>query len=128
MITKMETDMAEINKTNRGFRFTEWEKKDGSKFVIQKSSLAFKDCVWFRIDLGHGATATIEMTQPEIQEMIPILQWFVKHGDVDIRNEEDSNELELTLYERLCLLIEKHEPEVGEDEAIFLRELIYRHR
>lgn len=63
-----------MNKTKRGFAIKEFIDRYGAKCSIQKSSLAFEDCIWLGIDKANPqimAANAIEMgiappeTKPE---------------------------------------------------------------
>jgi len=43
----------EFRVTPRGFRFIEFNDRNGEQCSLQKSSLAFEDCVWFGVDKAN---------------------------------------------------------------------------
>lgn len=90
-------------KTNRGFGLIEFKDRYGAKCSIQKSSLATEDAIWFGIDdpelvvfenetKGKYITTKIpdnfsvncrmHLTQEQVKDIIPILQKFVKTGEI----------------------------------------------
>jgi hypothetical protein len=104
--------MFELSKTNRGFAHGSFTDLYGVKCSIQKSSLATKDAIWFGVDdanpqimcsdakrLGLPTvddrgwqnynlpeevliTTRMHLTQEQVKEMLPILAYFAKHGEL----------------------------------------------
>lgn len=102
----------EHKKTLRGFPYYEFVDRYNQKFSIQKSSLAFEDCIWFGLDdadpkvmASEAATVGVQteettgwvkypipdkvtlstrmhLTQEQVAELIPILQKFVETGEI----------------------------------------------
>lgn len=100
------------SKTNRGFELIEFKDRYGAKCSIQKSSLATEDAIWFGIDdpepkimasvaPQHGIftkettgwveypipndvllTTRMHLTQKQVKDILPILQKFVKTGEI----------------------------------------------
>ena len=91
--------------TGRGFAIYEFEDRYGVDCSLQKSSLAFEDCVWLGANTiglkefksGHGWTDvelenTIEhhfnannrmhLTREQVSKLLPILKKFVDTGEI----------------------------------------------
>lgn len=91
--------------TGRGFSIYEFIDRYGVECSVQKSSLAFEDCIWLganKIGLkefkaGHGWTAvqledTLEhhfnantrmhLTRQQVADLLPILKRFVETGEI----------------------------------------------
>ena len=90
-----------FDKTLRGFSFWEFKDKYGMKCSIQKSSLATEDAIWFGVDdiqpkimiPGQGwipyeipeevsISSRMHLTQDQVRDILPILEHFVKTGDL----------------------------------------------
>lgn len=95
-----------MEKTLRGFDITEFIDRYGQKCSLQKSSLAFEDCIWFGItnpipqvmaskiiDGGVGwadvpvhkdiqISGRMHLTREMVAEMLPYLQKFVETGQL----------------------------------------------
>lgn len=95
-------------KTNRGFSLLEFEDRYGVKCSLQKSSLAFEECIWFGCnELGlkkfdpknggwsdvalenkfpdgpyHSANTRMHLTQDQVRVLLPYLQHFVETGEL----------------------------------------------
>lgn len=88
-------------KTERGFPGFEFKDRYDAKCSIQKSSLAFEDCIWFGVDdadpriltpaLGWqpveisrevSLTTRMHLTQSQVKKLLPILQKFVETGEI----------------------------------------------
>ncbi len=71
-----------IGKTNRGFASGEFEDKYGSKCSIQESSIATEACIWLGVDehFNSKVNARMHLTTEMVEELIPVLQHFVKTG------------------------------------------------
>jgi hypothetical protein len=92
--------------TDRGFSCIEFEDRYGQGCSIQKSSLASEDAIWFGIDdpnpqimaskVMEGGTGWVKypipgdvlittrmhLTIEQVEALIPVLQNFVKTGEV----------------------------------------------
>jgi hypothetical protein len=85
--------------TFRGFSLYTFVDRYGEACRIQKSSLAFEDCIWLGVkgrvqamapggwvDLevppGSVFTDSMHLTREMVAEMLPILQRFVDTGDL----------------------------------------------
>lgn len=96
--------------TSRGFDYYEFEESNGNKCSIQKSSAAEDDYIWFGAnkigikefvayrqpsawvdmpefdisDMAHHYVANnrMHLSREQVEELIPILQRFVKTGDI----------------------------------------------
>ena len=99
-------------KTNRGFEYKERQDRYGQSYSIQKSSLAFEDCIWFGLNganpkitasqahkfgvIAKETTGWVDypipeevfistrmhLTREQVAEIIPILQHFVDTGEL----------------------------------------------
>lgn len=52
--------LSELKRTHRGFRYYEFEDRNGHKCTLQKSSVATEDCIWLGLEDAdpqclHGA-------------------------------------------------------------------------
>lgn len=91
------------DKTTRGFAIIEFKDRNGEDCSIQKSSVATEDCIWIGNNeanpkvLIHGKgwqpveipsdvslNTRMHLSQDQVKELLPILQHFVKTGNVDI--------------------------------------------
>lgn len=100
------------SKTQRGFSLIEFKDRYGSKCSIQKSSLAEEDAIWFGIDdpdpkimacnaIKEGIYTNqttgwipypipedvlihtrMHLSQDDVKKLLPILQKFVKTGEI----------------------------------------------
>ena len=101
-----------MSKTQRGFAVGTFEDRYGHGCSIQKSSLAFEDCIWLGIDdpnpqimasqaadYGIQTSETtgwvpypipkvvsintrMHLTRDQVAELLPILEYFVEHGEL----------------------------------------------
>ena len=101
-----------IGQTSRGFAYGEFEDRYGAKCSIQKSSLAFEDCIWLGVDdakpqimasqakaFGVDTTETcgwvpypvpkevslttrMHLTQDMARVLAKQLSYFAKHGEL----------------------------------------------
>ena len=74
-------------RTERGFAFKEFSDLYGSECSIQKSSLATNDAIWFGVDKHFTLDTTknnvrMHLDKKLVKKLIPILQNFVKTGEV----------------------------------------------
>lgn len=88
-------------KTQRGFAGIEFNDRYEAKCLIQKSSLATEDAIWFGVDdadpkiliPGSGwqpfeipkevlITTRMHLTQKQVKKLLPILQKFVETGEI----------------------------------------------
>lgn len=67
--------------TERGFVRAEFLDRYGAKCSIQKSSLAFEDCIWLGVDKLE-TPARMHLTQAHAASLIPLLQHFVDTGEL----------------------------------------------
>jgi len=104
--------MFNTTETLRGFTHSGFEDSKGAKCSIQKSSLAFEDCIWFGVNdadpkimcndaVHNGVTAQrnygwqpyeipkdvllttrMHLTQEQVKQIIPILEHFVDTGEL----------------------------------------------
>lgn len=102
----------EIKATERGFPYAEFTDRYGVKCSIQKSSLAFEDCIWLGVNNpeptvlasraaevgldtqqttgwvpypipGHVQLKTrMHLTQDQVKALLPLLQRFVETGEI----------------------------------------------
>ena len=90
----------EVKKTERGFNYVEFKDRYGENCIIQKSSLAFEDAIWFGVNNGNHRIMTNEgwkdwekpkevllsdrmhLTQDQVKEILPILDKFAKTGEI----------------------------------------------
>lgn len=70
-----------IETTQRGFAFGEFEDRYGERCSIQKSSLAFEDCIWLGIHRPDGQDR-MHLTQDQVADLLPLLQSFVETGEL----------------------------------------------
>ena len=105
MFKKDAGGIMETEYTARGFAYSEFEDRNDVKCSIQKSSIATEDCIWFganEIGLQHfkagdgwnevkltdtikehyNANTRMHLSVEQVKEIIPILQYFVKTGDL----------------------------------------------
>ena len=102
----MTTEWLNKKKTDRGFSLIEFKDRYNCKCNIQKSSLATEDAIWFGIDapephimastVQSGATGWVpyaipdnvlittrmHLTRKQVQRLLPILKYFVEHGEI----------------------------------------------
>ena len=77
-----------IKFTDRGFAHAEFKDRYDAPCSIQKSSLAFEDCIWLGCDRakfdqqGRFCGARMHLTQEMAAELIPLLQKFVDTGEL----------------------------------------------
>lgn len=76
-----------LTKTERGFTYGEFIDRYGHKCSVQKSSLAFEDCIWLGLDEGTHADGTccarMHLTKKMVKDLLPKLQKFVETGELD---------------------------------------------
>lgn len=102
----------ELSITERGFPIAEFVDRYGAKCSIQKSSLAFENCIWLGVDnadpkiMASGArrmgieteeqngwvpypipkevllTTRMHLTVDQVRELLPLLNNFVKRGEL----------------------------------------------
>ena len=65
-------------KTQRGFDLIEFIDRYDKSCSLQKSSLAFEDCVW----LGCNGNNRMHLTQEHVKELLPYLQKFIEMGEI----------------------------------------------
>jgi hypothetical protein len=103
----------EVKHTDRGFAFLEFQDRYGEQCILQKSSLAFDEAIWFGIsevkvlimakDAASVGLQTEEttgwidfplpphvltksrmhLTQDQVRALLPILQKFVDTGELE---------------------------------------------
>ena len=75
-----------IEKTERGFAVGEFVDRYGAKCSIQKSSLAFENCIWLGLEEGTHVDGTccarMHLTQEMVKDLLPRLQKFVETGEI----------------------------------------------
>lgn len=93
-------------KTDRGFQIVKFVDRYETKCSLQKSSLAFEDCIWFGVEdpnpqimasrvmeNGRGwvkyplpedvvITSRMHLTQEMVKELLPYLQKFAETGEI----------------------------------------------
>lgn len=72
-----------MKKTERGFSYYEFIDKNGVECSLQKSSLAFEDCIWLGCDGIHMANARMHLTQDMVRDLLPYLQKFAETGELE---------------------------------------------
>ena len=78
----------ELTNTERGFAHGEFLDRYGRPCSIQKSSLAFEDCIWLGCDhetFDKGGTpcgARMHLTRDMAAALVPMLQHFVETGEL----------------------------------------------
>jgi hypothetical protein len=110
----------EIKATDRGFPYAEFVDRNKVKCSIQKSSLAFEDCIWLGVDDAHPKvmasraaevgldteektgwvpypipdhvllTTRMHLTRENVERLLPLLQRFVETGEIQELNEPES--------------------------------------
>lgn len=102
-IVNMKGFVMEFNKkvTHRGFSYIEFKDRYGVECNIQKSSLATEDAIWFgcaeanpkvciagkgwvpfEVPSDVSFDTRMHLTQEQVKELLPILQEFVKTGEL----------------------------------------------
>jgi hypothetical protein len=89
-----------MNRNERGFEFQEFTDRYGAKCSIQKSSLAFEDCIWLGIDKaepkiqspegwipfevpeGVLISTRMHLTRQMVIDLLPSLVKFANTGDL----------------------------------------------
>lgn len=66
-----------LSPTERGFLRAEFTDRYDAKCSIQKSSLAFEDCIWLGVNEHR-----MHLTQEQAAALIPHLRRFVKTGEL----------------------------------------------
>lgn len=67
----------ELSPTERGFYRAEFTDRYDEKCSIQKSSLAFEDCIWLGINQHR-----MHLTQDMVKALLPHLRRFAKTGEL----------------------------------------------
>ncbi len=96
----MKDKLFKKSKTQRGFGIYEFKDKYGKECSIQKSSLATEDAIWLGIDdpepmiFGKNGwekypipeevsmPTRMHLTQEQVKKILPVLQHFVKTGEL----------------------------------------------
>ena len=93
----------DVQHTTRGFAFVEFTDRYGAKCSLQKSSLAFEECVWFGVDMSSVAPKRLgsngwepvavpeatdfytrmHLTQDMVRDLLPLLTRFVESGRLE---------------------------------------------
>lgn len=90
-----------IKQTERNFPIGNFKDRYDTECSIQKSSLAFEDCIWLGVNNANPKilipnegwkpfyipeevllTTRMHLTQKQVKELLPILQKFVETGDI----------------------------------------------
>lgn len=100
----MKKPKLKIERTIRGFSIAEFTDRYGEKCSLQKSSLAFEDCIWLGIDKpkltvfadeGKGqyietvipetwqVSARMHLTREMVADLLPHLKKFVETGEIE---------------------------------------------
>ena len=66
-----------LSPTQRGFQRADFTDRYDAKCSIQKSSLAFEDCIWLGVNEHR-----MHLTQDMAKALIPHLRRFVKTGEL----------------------------------------------
>jgi len=72
-------------KTERGFDISEFTDRYGQKCSLQKSSLAFEDCVWLGVSVdmkGEKVNNRMHLTQDMVKDLLPVLEVFANTGEL----------------------------------------------
>lgn len=90
----------ELATTERGFAIARFEDRYQKKCSIQKSSIAFEDCIWLGVDdpkpeiLKEGGWVAykipkevsiktrMHLTQDNVRALLPLLIEFARNGDL----------------------------------------------
>lgn len=78
--------MIEFGRTERGFEIGRFNDEYGEACSIQKSSLAYPDCIWLGareiLDVPEGGSLNrrMHLTREMASELIEVLQRFVDTG------------------------------------------------
>lgn len=67
----------ELKQNERGFDLYEFIDRYNAPCSLQKSSLAFEECIWLGVDENR-----MHLTQDMAKALIPILQLFVDTGEI----------------------------------------------
>lgn len=83
-----------LTHTERGFARIDFRDKSGQPCSMQESSSADEACIWLgvhaRTDLNTGVPMAdsqnfrMHLTRQQVEELIPLLQHFVKTGKVEV--------------------------------------------
>lgn len=97
-----------LEKTHRGFAVIKFKDRYEVECTLQKSSLATEDCIWLGVDdadpkimasniMEDGVgwvkypvhpdvlfTTRMHLSREQVKQLIPVLQHFVKTGEVKI--------------------------------------------
>lgn len=63
--------------TERGFDITNFKDRYDFECSLQKSSLAFEDCIWLGVDENR-----MHLTQDMVKELLPYLKRFIDTGEL----------------------------------------------
>lgn len=99
--------------TNRGFALIEFTDRNGERCSLQQSSLAFESAIWLGVDDAkpqtfvpngrpawrpldlpapapgghHLFTTRMHLTQDQVRELLPVLQFFAHHGHLPSKDQ-----------------------------------------
>ena len=109
-VVQNDEETMKFDNNNRGFRFASFTDRTDKQCSIQKSSLAFEDCIWLGIDdanpkiflLGVGwrplelpdlpegdaylFDTRMHLTQEQVAELIPVLKHFRRYWRASMSN------------------------------------------
>lgn len=69
-----------IRTTELGFAIGEFKDHYGEPCSLQKSSLAFEDCIW--LGVHKPGSDRMHLTQEQVADLLPLLQRFVETGEL----------------------------------------------
>ena len=78
--------MVDLSPNGRGFLVGSFIDRYGAECSIQKSSIAFEDCIWLGRNnettdpLGQKCGARMHLTREMVADIIPLLERFVETG------------------------------------------------
>ena len=80
--------MITVSPNGRGFLEGSFIDRYGAECSIQKSSLAFEDCIWLGCNhetvdpQGRPCGARMHLTREMVSDIIPLLERFVETGEL----------------------------------------------
>ena len=74
------------SKTPRGFSIYKFNDRNNQECSLQKSSLATEDAIWLGVDEDPNEDLSIfsrmHLTKGQVKKLLPLLQNFVKTGEI----------------------------------------------
>ena len=78
-VVEVEEEVDDIETTQRGFSLFKFTDRYDKKCSLQKSSLATEDCIWLGLQYER-----MHLSQDQVAMLLPMLEQFVKTGDINI--------------------------------------------